>query len=359
MIKRLTLRGVVMISAESAAHSPGPPSSGLEIGNAAFTVAHPKVLSCGNADFRRAAPGMIARRSGMSEGTAAVPGQRARAEVTPRAASWPDARRWLQLGLAAIWLLDAVLQYQSVHVHQGLRRRCWPRPAPGNPGRHRRPDHLGGRGSSSSTPWRSTRSFATIQLLLGLGIAWRPTVTAGARRAPSPGRWRCGGSARASGGVLSGAASPVNGAPGAVILYALLAVLLWPPPPREPAVAVRGRPAPVGARGRAAAVARAVGQPGLLRRARRATELPRGHLVTWSPGWPAGEPGWLSRDQSPAPRSCWPRRGLVAAVILAVRARRGRRRRLPARAARGAGRSVLAIVTAAVIWVVDRAWAGC
>ncbi len=24
-----------------------------------------------------------------------------------------DARRWLQLGLALIWLLDAVLQYQS------------------------------------------------------------------------------------------------------------------------------------------------------------------------------------------------------------------------------------------------------
>jgi hypothetical protein len=30
------------------------------------------------------------------------------------------------------------------------------------------------------------------------------------------------------GGVLNGGASPVNGGPGAVILYALLAVLLWP-----------------------------------------------------------------------------------------------------------------------------------
>src|SRR6201999_1959464 len=30
------------------------------------------------------------------------------------------------------------------------------------------------------------------------------------------------------GGVLNGAASPLNGAPGAVIIYALLAVLLWP-----------------------------------------------------------------------------------------------------------------------------------
>ena len=30
------------------------------------------------------------------------------------------------------------------------------------------------------------------------------------------------------GSVLTGNASPVNGAPGAVIIYALLAVLLWP-----------------------------------------------------------------------------------------------------------------------------------
>ena len=30
------------------------------------------------------------------------------------------------------------------------------------------------------------------------------------------------------GGVLNGVASPLNGAPGAVIIYALLAVLLWP-----------------------------------------------------------------------------------------------------------------------------------
>ena len=30
------------------------------------------------------------------------------------------------------------------------------------------------------------------------------------------------------GGILNGAANPLNGAPGAVIIYALLAVLLWP-----------------------------------------------------------------------------------------------------------------------------------
>jgi hypothetical protein len=45
------------------------------------------------------------------------------------------------------------------------------------------------------------------------------------------------------GGVLTGAASPVAGAPGAVILYALLAVLLWPAGPESGAAAfVAARP---------------------------------------------------------------------------------------------------------------------
>src|SRR5215469_16369622 len=69
--------------------------------------------------------------------------------------------------------------------------------------------------------------FATIQLLLGLGIAYRPTVRVAlaASIAWSLGVWWFG---EGLGGVLSGSASPVSGAPGAVILYALLAVLLWP-----------------------------------------------------------------------------------------------------------------------------------
>ena len=75
--------------------------------------------------------------------------------------------------------------------------------------------------------------FATIQLALGLGIAWRPTVklALGASVAWSLGVWWFG---EGLGGILAGSASPVNGAPGAVILYALLAVLLWPAD-RDPA----------------------------------------------------------------------------------------------------------------------------
>jgi hypothetical protein len=81
-------------------------------------------------------------------------------------------------------------------------------------------------------------------VLLGLGIAWRPTVklALGASVAWALGVWWFG---EGLGGVLAGTASPVNGAPGAVLLYALLAVLLWPADrdPDAPFVAARRGPA--------------------------------------------------------------------------------------------------------------------
>ena len=91
--------------------------------------------------------------------------------------------------------------------------------------------------------------FATIQLALGLGIAWRPTVrlALGASVAWALAVWWFG---EGLGSVLTGNASPVDGAPGAVILYALLAVLLWPADRTAAAPFVAGRAVgPVGARG--------------------------------------------------------------------------------------------------------------
>ena len=60
-----------------------------------------------------------------------------------------------------------------------------------------------------------------------LAIAWRPRskVGLGVSVAWSVGVWWIG---EGLGGVLNGTANPVNGAPGAVMIYALLAVLLWP-----------------------------------------------------------------------------------------------------------------------------------
>src|SRR4029077_121381 len=137
----------------------------------------------------------------------------------------PDARRLLQLVLAGLWLLDGVLQYQAFMFSKGFSDML-AGTASGNPGVVARP-----------ISWDATlvghhlaalnAVFATVQLLLGIGIAWRPTVRVAlaASVAWSLGVWWFG---EGLGMVLTGDVSPVNGAPGAVILYALLAVLLWP-----------------------------------------------------------------------------------------------------------------------------------
>ncbi len=136
-----------------------------------------------------------------------------------------DARRVLQLGLAAIWLLDGVLQYQSWMFTKAFGRML-AGAASGNPVVIAAPitwdAHL-----VEHYPVLLNAVFATIQLLLGLGIAWRPTVKValGASIAWSLAVWWFG---EGLGGVLATPDSAVAGAPGAVILYALLAVLLWP-----------------------------------------------------------------------------------------------------------------------------------
>ena len=105
-------------------------------------------------------------------GRAALSGQLGAGE-RPAAASL-DPRRALQLGLAAVWLLDGVLQFQPFMYTKGFTQML-AASAAGNPSVLARPiiwdanliqHHL--------VPLNTM--FATIQLLLGLGIALRPTV---------------------------------------------------------------------------------------------------------------------------------------------------------------------------------------
>ena len=160
----------------------------------------------------------------MSESAAAVPGLARPGQAT---ATWaaPDARRLLQLGLAAIWLLDGVLQYQSFMFSHGFAQML-AQSAAGNPAVIAHPITWAA-GIVAHHPVPTNAAFATIQLLLGLGIALRPTIRAAlaASIVWSVAVWWFG---EGLGGVLSGGASPLDGAPGAVILYALLAVLVWP-----------------------------------------------------------------------------------------------------------------------------------
>ncbi len=160
-----------------------------------------------------------------------VPHARAAALAPPL-----DGRRKLQLALGGIWLLDGILQFQP-----SMFTKAFPAmlagTADGNPAF-----------VASPITWSATlithhlvvlnAIFATIQVVLGLGIAWRPTLRLALAASVlwSLAVWFLG---EGLGGVLAGTASLTDGAPGAVVLYALLAVLLWPA--ERPARFVAGR----------------------------------------------------------------------------------------------------------------------
>ena len=253
----------------------------------------------------------------------------------------PDVRRRLQLALAAIWLLDGVLQCQPV-----MFTRAFPptlaAAAQGNPALIAGPitwsAHLIGQHVIAMNA-----GFAAVQLLLGLGIAWRPTVklALGASIAWAAAVWWLG---EGLGSVLTGSASPVSGAPGAVILYALLAILLWPVASERAAPFVAGRAigAPA-ARGLWLIVWGSLA--GLaLQPAARAPHAISGMISDMA----HGQPGWLAWTGNHA-ASALSHQGLPASVVLAVAlaivAAGGCR---PARAA-----IVLAIVIAAAIWIAE------
>jgi hypothetical protein len=153
--------------------------------------------------------------------------------VAPRrtsalAAEWqaPDRRRMLQLALATLWLLDAVLQFQPYMFTKAFGNQMIAASATGNPAGLARQITWAGH-AIGHHPTVSNTTFGLIQLFIALGIAWRPTlkIALGASVVWALGVWWIG---EGLGGVLTATASPLNGAPGAVILYALLAVLLWP-----------------------------------------------------------------------------------------------------------------------------------
>lgn len=151
---------------------------------------------------------------------------RSRTRAGADAALAVDLRRRLQLVLAALWLLDGVLQLQPYMFTQDFALMTLKPVGEGAPG-----------WVASPVDWTATlvqhhpvplnTAFALVQIALGVGIAWRSTVKAALAASIV---WACGVwfTGEGLGGLLSGDANPLTGAPGAALLYALLAVLLWP-----------------------------------------------------------------------------------------------------------------------------------
>jgi hypothetical protein len=137
----------------------------------------------------------------------------------------PGQRR-LQVCLGLLWLLDAALQYQPFMFGPGFVTSGIEPAAAGNPA-----------AIVASVTWAShvmlrhiaayNAMFATIQLLLAIGFFFRRTVklALAASIVWALSVWWFGESL---GGILTGT-SPLAGLPGAVVLYALIAIVLWPP----------------------------------------------------------------------------------------------------------------------------------
>jgi hypothetical protein len=134
----------------------------------------------------------------------------------------------LQLTLGVLWLLDAALQYQPYMFSRAFATQTLAPTAQDNPAPIAE-SITWSVGLIADYPVVTNAVFATVQLLLALGLFWRRTVkpTLAASIVWSVAVWWLG---EGLGGVLTGSANPLTGAPGAVILYALAAVLLWPRP---------------------------------------------------------------------------------------------------------------------------------
>jgi hypothetical protein len=158
----------------------------------------------------------------------------------------PDGRRTLQLVLATIWLIDGILQLQSFFFTKSFGLQMISGMSQGNPSVIARPIAWSGTAIGHHAVLTDAL-FAVAQIAIAITIAWRPTLRIGlsASIAWAVGVWWVG---EGLGGVLNGTANPVNGAPGAVMIYALLAVLLWPsdrPGHPAPFIAARAVGAPI------------------------------------------------------------------------------------------------------------------
>ncbi len=135
-------------------------------------------------------------------------------------------RRGLQIALGIVWLADAALQYQPYMFTKASTASMLMPMAMGEPAFVSGPVLTTMRLMTVHVAeWNAL--FATIQLALAVGLLWRPTarVALAGTIAWSLSVWWLG---EGLGGIFSGMANPLTGAPGAALLYALLAILIWP-----------------------------------------------------------------------------------------------------------------------------------
>jgi hypothetical protein len=210
------------------------------------------------------------------------------------------SRRRLEMTLGGLWLLDGALQFQPSMFSRSFFAEMLGMANMGLPGpltaaEFRIQDVL----TAHPVAWNA--AFATLQVALGIGLLWgraaryaRPASILWALSV-----WTFG---EGVGGMFMPGVSALNGAPGAALLYAVVAVILWPR--RGVAVPPASSTAPAAGQTSAAAagLAGARGAPwcwaalwsGLalleLGSANHAAVVPGAEMTNAA----AGEPGWLA-----------------------------------------------------------------
>ncbi|MGH9028155.1 MAG: hypothetical protein ACRDV4_00845 [Acidimicrobiales bacterium] len=136
-----------------------------------------------------------------------------------------DARRTVQTVLGLIWLLDGGLQFQSFMYSTGFISMLTGMES-GEPHWLSATEGWGARIANGNLDLWDTL-FGLVQVVIGLGILFRPTVKA-ALALSFPWMlvvWIFG---EAAGMLFASTANPLTGAPGAVLLYGLIGLIVWP-----------------------------------------------------------------------------------------------------------------------------------
>jgi hypothetical protein len=136
-------------------------------------------------------------------------------------------RRGLQIALGCLWLLDGALQLQPFMFTHGFAGQVIAGAGQGQPGFVSGGVDLAAE-LVGSHPVLLNAGFAAVQIALGVGLLIRPAVRLAliASIGWALSVWYLG---EGLGGLASGHATLLSGAPGAVLLYGLLALAAWPP----------------------------------------------------------------------------------------------------------------------------------
>jgi hypothetical protein len=134
-------------------------------------------------------------------------------------------RRTLQLGLAALWLLDGALQCQRFMFTRAFANTALAPAGAGQPALVAHSVHWAA-GLVLAHPVLTNSGFAAVQLGIGLGLCSRRTVRFALATSVfwGVGVWWLG---EGLGGLTTGE-TLLTGAPGAALLYAVIAVIAWP-----------------------------------------------------------------------------------------------------------------------------------